>query len=172
MQGAKNNEQFRAFQHEIDYCQKEIRRLEDRILELMAEAEPLDKNVKVAQNALEAERAQVAAESAQARERTQADQRGLAVLQKERASIASSVGSVALQHYERVRKSRRGIGVAEAVDGRCTACNMTVRLQIFQDLKKGDEILACESCQRLLYYNPPASFADLAPGQAAPAVSQ
>src|ERR1043165_6032380 len=37
----KTNEQYRAFQSEIEFCQTEIRRLEDRILELMAESDPL-----------------------------------------------------------------------------------------------------------------------------------
>src|SRR5450759_2541645 len=45
MASTKTNEQFAAFQKEIDFCQKEIRRLEDRTLELMAESEPLEKNV-------------------------------------------------------------------------------------------------------------------------------
>src|SRR5260370_39211306 len=42
MMEAKTNEQYRAFQHEIEYCEKEIRKAEDRILDLMGEAEPLD----------------------------------------------------------------------------------------------------------------------------------
>src|SRR4249920_3631833 len=43
---AKTNEQYGAFQKEIEFCQREIRKLEDRILELMTESEPLEKNVK------------------------------------------------------------------------------------------------------------------------------
>src|SRR5438034_6547064 len=53
---AKTNDQYRAFQHEIEFCQKEIGKSEDRILELMGESEPLDKNVKVAEGALKAEK--------------------------------------------------------------------------------------------------------------------
>ena len=49
MLGAKTNEQYRAFQHEIEYIEKEIRQAEDRILELMTESEPLDRNVKADQ---------------------------------------------------------------------------------------------------------------------------
>src|ERR1700687_5187806 len=59
---AKTNEQYRAFQNEIEYIQKEIRKAEDRILELMAESEPLDKNVKAAEAALKTEKAQVEGE--------------------------------------------------------------------------------------------------------------
>src|SRR6202163_2584361 len=53
---AKTNEQYRAFQNEIDFVAKEIRKAEDRILELMAESEPLDQNVKKAEVALKEEK--------------------------------------------------------------------------------------------------------------------
>src|SRR5712692_6504257 len=59
---AKTNEQYRAFQHEIEYCEKETRKAEDRILDLMAESEPLDANVKKAEGALKQEKAQVEGE--------------------------------------------------------------------------------------------------------------
>ena len=63
MLGAKTNEQYRAFQHEIEFCEKEIRRAEDHILELMGESEPLDKNVKAAEVALKEEKTHVEAKS-------------------------------------------------------------------------------------------------------------
>jgi predicted nucleic acid-binding Zn-ribbon protein len=167
----KTNEQYRAFQSEIEFCQKEIRKFEDRILELMGESEPLDKNVKSAETALKAEKIEVDAEKQQARERTALDENSAAALKTERASIVAGISPAVYQRYERVRKMRRGIGIAEAVDARCTACNMAMRLQYFQDLKKGDQVLACESCNRILYYNPPIAVEDLA-GEAAPAVRQ
>ena len=162
MSGAKTNEVFHAFQHEIDFCRKEIGKSEDRILELMGEAESLDKNVKTAEVALKAEKAQVEADKAETRERTAVDERAAGELNAERAAIVSTVTPAMYQRYERARKARKGIGVAEAVDGRCTICNILLRLQFYQDVKKGDSILSCENCQRILYYNPPQSFDDLA----------
>jgi predicted nucleic acid-binding Zn-ribbon protein len=139
----------------------------------MTESEPLDRNVKIAEAALKAEKAQVEGEKQQARERTAADQKAAQELRKDRASIAAQMTPSLYQRYVRVHKARKGIGVAEAIDGRCSACNMAMRLQFFQDLKKGDQIMACESCQRILYYNPPVSVEDLAAEAApAPAVQQ
>lgn len=160
---AKTNDQYRAFQNEIDFCQKEIHKAEDRILELMSESEPLDKNVSAAAAALKTEKAQVEAEKADARERSAGDEKSARELQKERTEIAAAVSPAVYQNYERIRKARvrRGIGVAEALEGRCTACNMTMRLQFFQDLKRGDHVMSCESCQRILYYNPPVAPEDL-----------
>jgi len=162
MIGAKTNEQFRAFQNEIDFCAKEIRKSEDRILELMGESEALDKNVKAAEAALKTEKTLVEAEKQQALERTAADQKASQELETERASIVASMRPATFQRYERARKARKGIAVAEVVGGRCSVCNITLRLQYFQDLKKSEEIMVCESCQRILYYNPPQSIEDLA----------
>jgi predicted nucleic acid-binding Zn-ribbon protein len=166
---AKTNEQYRAFQNEIDFCQKEIRRFEDRILELMAESEPLDKNVKAAEIALKNEKAQVEAEKQEARQRTAVDEKAAAELNSERAGLVKEMTPATYQRYERVRKARRGIAIAEAVDGRCSVCNMGLRPQFFQELKRGDQVMACESCLRILYYNPPVTIEELT-GDPAPAV--
>jgi len=165
---AKTNEQYRAFQHEIEFCEKEIRQAEDRILELMGESEPLERNVKTAEGALKQEKAQVEGEKQEARERTAGDQRELDQLQAERKSIATQISPAVLSAYERVLKLRHGIALAEAVDGRCSQCHMSLRLQFFQDLKRGEQVMHCESCNRILYYNPPESFEHLT-GEAAPA---
>jgi hypothetical protein len=63
-------------------------------------------------------------------------------------------------NYERIR-GRRGSAVAEVVDGRCSVCHIAIRPQFLQDVKRGEQVLMCESCQRILFYNPPASFEDL-----------
>jgi predicted nucleic acid-binding Zn-ribbon protein len=166
---AKTNEQYRAFQHEIEFCEKEIRKSEDRILELMSESEPLDRNVTAAEAALKTEKAQVEAEKQQARERTAIDQKASDELTTERNGVVAQVSPNVYKNYERVKKGRRGVAVAEVVEGRCLACNLTLRPQLFQDLKRGEQILSCENCQRILYYNPPVAFDDIA-GEAAPAV--
>jgi predicted nucleic acid-binding Zn-ribbon protein len=152
---AKTNQQYQAFQGEIDFCQKTIRKAEDRTLDLMAESEPLDRNVKAAEGALAQERQQVDAEKQRARARTAVDQKLLDELKLERRAIVERVSPKVLSTYERLRKRHKGMVVAEAVEDRCQACNMTMRPQFYQDLKKGDQILLCECCHSILYYNPP-----------------
>lgn len=161
MMEAKTNDQYRAFQHEIDFCQGEIRKSEDRILELMTESEPLDQAVKAAEKILAEESKTVEAEKNEARERTAADQKEIEKLRQERTRVVSEMSPKVVSEYERIRKNRGGVGVAEAVNGRCSKCNMIIRLQYLQDLKRGDRVMTCESCGRILYYNPPETFEDL-----------
>jgi predicted nucleic acid-binding Zn-ribbon protein len=165
----KTNEQFKAFQHEIDYCAGEIRKSEDRILDLMSESEPLETNVKKAEAALKEEKVQVEAEKQKARERTAIDQKQLEELKAERGSIVAALPAQVYKAYERIRKKWHGVSVAaEAVNGICQGCRITLRPQFNQDLRRGDEIMFCESCGRFLYYNPPVSFENDIAAQSAP----
>jgi hypothetical protein len=159
---AKTNEQYRAFQQEIEYCEKEIRSYEDKILELMGASEPLEKNVKAAEAALKEERKQVDAEKAEAERRTAADRKIAAELLQQRNEALAGMSKPAASNYERIRKARAGIAVSEAVDGRCAQCHISLRPQFMQELKRGEKIMFCESCARILYWNPPKSAEDLA----------
>jgi predicted nucleic acid-binding Zn-ribbon protein len=162
MLGAKTNEQYKAFVHEIDFIEKEIRTAEDRTLELMSEAEPLEANVKTAEAALAEEKQVVEAEKSRARERTATDETWLHQLREERRVAVAKLPSATLSAYERIRKKWRGHTIAEAVGGRCSACQIVLRPQYVQDLKKGDQLMFCEICGRFLYINPPVNFEDAA----------
>lgn len=162
MMEAKNNEQYKAFQHEIDFCQQEIGKHETRILELMTESEPLDKNAKAAEAALAVEKKHVEEEKSKARERTATDQKEMDGLSQERAKILTEMTPTVAREYERIRKGRAGVAIAEVLGGRCSKCNMSVRPALLQQLKLGDTIMVCESCKRMIYVNPPKSVEDLA----------
>lgn len=155
MHEAKTNEQYRAFQHEIEFAQGEIRKIEDRILDRMAEAEALEKNVRTAEAALKQETVEVEKEEKAAQERTAADRTEVAEAESKRAATAEAITPTTLAAYERLRKHRGGVAIAQARDGRCTACNVILRLHFYQRVLNGGEVLTCEACGRILYYHPP-----------------
>ena len=159
---AKTNEQYRAFQNEIDYAQKEIRSADDRMIDLMSEAEPLAANVKLAESALQEEQKSVEVEKAQARERTAADRAELEQLHAERTQILSGLPPPISSAYVRIRKKwNTTVVVSEVLNGRCTACQIMLRPQAFQDLRRSVEPMFCESCGRFLSYTPPAALVDV-----------
>src|SRR5579883_804169 len=159
---AKTNEQYRAFQNEIEFAQKEIRKYEDRILELMSESEPLDQNVKKAEVALKEEKQVVEKEKNEARERTAADQKQLDQFRAERKAAYEKLPPSTRSACDRIRKKWSGTVAAEAVDGRCSACQIVIRPQYLQDLKRGETLMTCESCGRFLYYIRPVNIEDVA----------
>jgi predicted nucleic acid-binding Zn-ribbon protein len=162
MLGAKTNEQYKAFQHEIEFIEKEIRKAEDRTLELMSESEALDGNVKKAEAALKEEKKTVEDEQKRARERTAADRSQLDQLRGERTTAAAAMPRATLAAYERIRKKWSGVTIAEVEGGRCSACQILLRPQYFQEIRRGDHLMNCESCGRFLVYNPPVQVHDTA----------
>ena len=162
MMDAKTNDQYRAFQHEIDFCTQEIAKHEDRILVLMTDSEPLEKKVTAEEISLAAEKKQVEAEKAGARERSAADKKEIDGLMAERTAIVKEMTPGLAAEYERIRKGRAGVAIAEVIQGRCSKCNIQLRPQFLQEVKRGDAVMVCESCKRMLFWNPPQSVADLA----------
>ena len=49
--------------------------------------------------------------------------------------------------------------VAEARDGHCTECHVRLRPQHYNEVRRNDSLIQCESCLRILYYAPPADAA-------------
>jgi predicted nucleic acid-binding Zn-ribbon protein len=150
----KTNEQYRAFQNEIGYAEGEIHKAEDKILDLMEQSERLERNVKAAETDLKQEQQHVDSEKLRASERTALDQKELAERRAERKSITTEMDPKIYAHYERIRKKTKGAVIADATEGRCDACQIVLRPQFFQDLRRGDQIMFCESCGRMLTYNP------------------
>jgi len=160
----KTNEQYRALQHEIEFAEAEVRKIEDRILERMVEAEELEARVKRAEKQLATERVEVEKEKAEAISRTQADELALAELKKSQAEYRACMSPDVLRHFDRLLRARKGVAVAEVRDGACSECYVRLRPQVFQEIKPNDKIMQCENCSRILYCVP----AEVAEGQAVP----
>ena len=159
----KTNEQYKALLHEIQFAEKEIAATEDKILELMVNADTRDKEVKAAQAELKAETAEIEKEKEQARQRTAEDQELLAEWRAKRDQFRTGIGEDLLRHYERVSKFR-GSGISEVHDHKCMACQVMLRPQTYNEVRSGQQTVVCDSCQRILYFNPAEELVDQKPG--------
>src|SRR6201998_2450683 len=149
----KTNDQYKALLHEIQFAEKEISANEDKILELMVNADARDKEVKAAQVDLKAETAEIEKEKQAARQRTAEDEKLLAEWRAKRDQIRTGINEDLLRHYERVSKFR-GSGISEVRDQKCMACRVMLRPQTYNEVRSGQKVIECESCQRILYFNP------------------
>jgi predicted nucleic acid-binding Zn-ribbon protein len=151
MMAVKTNEEYRALQHEIEHAQQAIRKVEDAILDLMLEAETGQADLKSAEAELKEDQQRVNVERKQLEEENKRDLTALDSCLKERKEISAVLPPDLMSHYERVRKHRGGIGVAAARNEVCEICQVRIRPQVFQELRKNDKIIACDACQRILY---------------------
>src|ERR1700680_2729328 len=158
----KTNDQYKALLHEIQFAEKEIAANEDKILELMVNADARDKEVKAAQIELKAETAEIEKEKEEARRRTAEDEKLLTEWRAKRDQIRPGINEDLLRHYERVSKFR-GSGISEVRDQKCMACRVMLRPQTYNEVRSGQATIVCDSCQRILYLNPADEMMDLKP---------
>ena len=158
----KTNDQYKALLHEIQFAEKEIAATEDKILELMLNSETRDKEVKAAQAELKAESAEIEKEKNEARQVTAQDEKQLVEWRAKREQMRAGVNEDLLRHYERVAKFR-GSGISEVLDHKCMACQVMLRPQIYNDVRTGQQTVVCDSCQRILYFNPANEMQALEP---------
>ncbi len=158
----KTNEQYKALLGEIQFAEKEIAATEDKILELMVNADTRDKEVKAAQAELKEETAEIEKEKEQARQRTTEDEKQLTEWRGKRDQLRTGVDEDLLRQYERVSKFR-GSGIAEVRDHKCMGCQVILRPQTYNDVRNGGKIVYCDSCQRVMYTNPAEELVEQKP---------
>ena len=151
----KTNEQYRAMLKEIEGEEANIRKIEDRLLDEMLEAEELEKKIREAAARLENEKTRVANEVTDLRALRQTDVDERDRLLVRRRELESAVGESVRNIYERVRTMRRGVALAEVRDGSCTGCHVLLRPQIYNEVRANESLLTCETCSRILYYVEP-----------------
>jgi predicted nucleic acid-binding Zn-ribbon protein len=151
----KTNQEYKALLTEIEHADGEIRKLEDKILEIMVAADARKETLKQAEVSLKADTAENEKEKQHAREQTAHDEKQLAELTAQRNGLRTGIADDTLRHYDRVLKLRGSALAAVHENQMCSVCRLILRPQVYQDVMKGDEILYCDSCQRILYFVPP-----------------
>ena len=151
MLSVKTNEEYKALQKEIEHTQAGIRKVEDSILALMLEAESSQQEIRGAEARLKEDQQRVNQERRELEGEHQKDVTAMQSYVAERKELEGQITGDLLPRYERVRKFRGGIGISAARDYVCEVCQVRIRPQVFQEIRKNDKIIACDACQRILY---------------------
>jgi predicted nucleic acid-binding Zn-ribbon protein len=157
---ATDTKQVSAFEHEIAFADAAIGKLEDAELESLERTDQLEAQKAIADKAVAEAEAKHAQERARAIATIAADKTKLAEAEaartEHRADIGKTgIGEDALSIYDRIAKSK-GTAVAEALNQKCMSCQMMLRPQKWNELRDRDivDMMSCESCGRMLWYDP------------------
>ncbi|SEG20610.1 hypothetical protein SAMN05421819_2191 [Bryocella elongata] len=165
LDAATSTAQVTALEHEIGFTEQAVAKLEDEELASMERTEQLEIDRSHAQEALERTTATLTRETVACEVLTEQNTARIADLTSERAAIRADVGATEegerlLSQYDRVAKSK-GTALSEATGQKCSACQMMLRTQRWNDITDRDpnsphkdEVFTCETCGRMLFYDP------------------
>ena len=66
--------------------------------------------------------------------------------------ISQDMDEDILFKFERIIKNKSGLGIVPVLSGVCSGCHMTLPAQFANDVRRGDEILFCPYCSRILFH--------------------
>ena len=147
----KTNKEYRALLTEIEQLKGKIREVEDNILDLMEEAEELEKSIKWRKKKLESKEKEVKTECHRLEKEEEALHRQLEKRETHKRELEGKLTMELLEQYNRIKGVRQGIALAEAKDGFCQVCHVRLRPQAYYDLRANKCLILCENCNRFLF---------------------
>ena len=153
--------QAAAFEHEIQFATAEAERLENDEYASLERSEAQEAALAQARAEVERLAAEADAVRASVAARKQQLTAELAALDADREAVRATLDPDWLARFDRIA-AVRGTAIALAENQQCTGCRMGVRPQTWNQLRDG-ELLTCDSCSRLLYWDPALAPAAKAP---------
>jgi predicted nucleic acid-binding Zn-ribbon protein len=153
LRNVQSSREYSAVLNEMDGVDKQVRATEDRVLELEEELE-------TSRADLQKREANLPRETAEHEEKMKdwrAVQRGineeLDAARREIADLEARIRPRDLSEFQRLLEKKGGLAVVRVISASCSACHVKVRPAAMQGLKTGSEIVYCDSCRRILYYD-------------------
>ncbi|MBP7148053.1 MAG: hypothetical protein KBD01_10940 [Acidobacteria bacterium] len=148
-----NQREYSAALNEIDANKSHLTGIEDRILEAESGIEALAGPAAEADRRIAEEQAQVEADKQKIQEELATAGARLAELEAQRGEITAHLPQDYLQRFDTIFKARGGIALARVKDGACAACHVRLRPHLINLARRGDELVYCDSCRRILYHD-------------------
>ncbi|HEY5982809.1 MAG TPA: C4-type zinc ribbon domain-containing protein [Anaerolineales bacterium] len=147
----QNPKELEDLQADVLSLKRHLATLEEAELQRMIELESAETGYQNARTALEHALVASGGEHSRLALRESELARQLADTQAERAAAISPIAERAVEEYQGLRRSRRGVAVIEINENACGACGTILTPALQQSARHAMEIVHCPSCGRILY---------------------
>ncbi len=148
----KTNKEYQALLHEIALLKEKRSHVEGEIIELMEQEESSAQELKEFEARIAREEAEAAEEKRNLEEQLEQGKRDMAVVSEKKASLLSRLSVPVRSRYERVSGGKGGLAVAAVRHRACGACFSNLPPQTVNEIRKGLQVITCETCGRLLVW--------------------
>lgn len=146
----KTQKEYQAVSKEITTARKLKAELEEQTLQKIARIDELQAEITGMEENLVSLKENVAAQQEELQGKIDRLEEGISQDVEGREEIVKGLPASIMRRYTLLREQRRGIAVVEAKGGSCLGCNMNLPPQLYNTLFRGDELITCPHCQRIL----------------------
>jgi len=150
----KTQKEYLAVSKEITAARKMKIELEEQLLQKIAQLEELKTDITECQGNLTSLETNIGAQKAEVQLKVDALDSGITGDITAREEKLKTLPPAVVKRYGKLREMRRGLAVVEARDGSCLGCNINLPPQMYNTLFRGDELITCPHCQRMVVYRP------------------
>jgi predicted nucleic acid-binding Zn-ribbon protein len=150
----KTNKEYLALQREIDLAKKRKADIEEQVLTIMEKIEKKSSDRQRIKNSFETDKVILEEKKKKLTSQMKELESVLVEYKGKDGRLRKIVEKSLLSKYDRIKQSKKGLAVVECYDGVCRGCHMHIQPQLFNELIRGDRLITCPACQRILYVRP------------------
>ncbi len=150
LKGITTQKEYQAVNKEIASAKKMITELEEQLLQKISRAEELSAEISSMEEESCKLKENISGQQAEIRLRIDTEVVAVESESKTREGITKSLPASMLKRYDKLREVRKGLAIVQARDGGCLGCNMHIPPQMYNNLFRGEELITCPHCQRIL----------------------
>lgn len=155
LMSSKKQEEYTAAIREADSARKHISALETQSLEQLEILDQTEAALKERADEIASLNSDREARLKAFDEDTRSQTSQLEANRIERERVFNALPKPLSTLYKRISaRIRDGVAVAEARNGACMACFMSLRPQAMAEVRRGEEVVTCDNCNRILYFAP------------------
>jgi len=154
----KSNKEYAAALKEIDDLKTIKFQTEERALQIMETAEELEQKCKGHKDSLNILKDRCEKGKEEIKKELLELEKDLAALQEERNQLCCDFDPSLLKKYLILRERKGGLAVSSVVTGICQTCHMGIPPQKFNELIRGNDLMTCPHCNRIIYWGDDQDF--------------
>jgi predicted nucleic acid-binding Zn-ribbon protein len=157
LMAVKNSREYGAMLNEIDQVKRELRGAEDEVVGFMETIEAARAELTERESNLPADTEEHESQLSGWREAQRQIDREIEETKVRTAETEKLFSPKKLAEFYRLCDRKGGQAVVRAVAGSCSACHVRLRPALYQALRLSGEVVTCDSCKRILYYQDDAA---------------
>lgn len=152
LMNVQTNREYQSLLKESEDIKKANKEREENVVLLMEQLEALKTKIDEENNVCGAEEELLTEETAKVEKEAAKLSTERDKIMKARESKAKAVPAALLKKYTMIRDKRNGLAVVAVSNNVCRGCFMNIPSQLYNDLMKEDRILACPTCNRIMFH--------------------